>query len=185
MRLVGKNCVVLLRGCVGLIATADPALRYDGFTALYDEHVGEVFRFVHRRCRDSATAEDITQDPFLTAVRTIDHPDDISIGWLLSVARNRLVDVLRRQRRYAGKLRLVSNGPQLADDGLDIVERIRMDEALGRLSVDHRLVLILHYVDGLTVAALADELGRSAKAVESLITRARRNLRRELESTDA
>ena len=65
------------------------------------------------------------------------------------------------------------------------VEKLRMNEALDQLSIDQRLVLTLHYVDGLTVAALAEELGRSAKAVESLVTRARRNLRRELEDTDA
>jgi DNA-directed RNA polymerase specialized sigma24 family protein len=44
---------------------------------------------------------------------------------------------------------------------------------------------MLHYVDELTVAELADEMGRTPKAVEALLTRARRALRHELEGSDA
>ena len=55
-----------------------------------------------------------------------------------------------------------------------------MEGALSELSVDHRLVLTLHYIDGLTVPALAEHLGRSVKSIEGLITRARRELRAQL-----
>ena len=48
------------------------------------------------------------------------------------------------------------------------------------MSVEHRLVLTLHYLDGYTVPALAKELGRSVKSVEGLVIRAKRNLQREL-----
>jgi RNA polymerase sigma-70 factor (ECF subfamily) len=162
----------------------DPVARCAGFTALFDEHVAEVYRFVHSRCRDQAMAEDVTQDTFLTAVRTVDDPAEVTVGWLVRVARNRLLDIVRRQARYSGKLRLVGCTDQAPNDMNAMIEKLRMNDALDRLSIDQRLVLTLHYVDGLTVAALADELGRSAKAVESLVTRARRNLRRELENTD-
>lgn len=165
-------------------AAVDSGVRRVGFTAVYDEHVAEVYRFVHRRCRDRATAEDVTQDTFLTAVRTIEDPADVSIGWLIAVARNRLMDVLRRQSRYAGKLRVIGRGADQDDPGAGLAEQMLMREALAHLDVEHRLVLTLHYVDGLTIGALADELGRSPKAVEALVTRARRNLRRELEATD-
>lgn len=130
-------------------------------------------------------AEDVTQDTFLTAVRTMEDPSEINIGWLLRVAHNRLVDVLRRQGSYAGKLRLIGSGSS-GDNHEDVtVQRLRVEDALEQLSVEHRLVLTLHYLDGRTIPELADELGRSAKAVESLVTRARRNLQKELEKADA
>jgi len=168
-----------------LVAGIDSVARRAGFSLLYDEHATEVYRFVHQRCRDQALAEDVTQDTFLTAVRTVEDPADVTAGWLIQVARNRLLDVVRRQARYAGKLRLVASGVQASDEADAVTEELRMDDALGQLNVDQRLVLMLHYVDGLTIAALADELGRSIRAVEQLVTRARRNLRRELENTDA
>jgi RNA polymerase sigma-70 factor (ECF subfamily) len=144
--------------------------------SMYDAHVDEVYRYVHRRCRDHSLAEDITQETFLTAIRRAEDPGSISIGWLMTVARNRLVDVLRREASYEGKLRLVLAGDSDHHDA-DLAERLRVEGALNELSVDHRLVLTLHYIDGLTVPALADQLGRSVKSIEGLVTRARRELR--------
>jgi RNA polymerase sigma-70 factor (ECF subfamily) len=161
------------------LAASSVAERSSLLTAVYDDHVDEVYRFVHRRCRDHALAEDITQETFMTAIRSTDDPSTISIGWLLTVARNRLFDVLRRQDRYRGKLRLVAAG-RAEGHQPELVERLRIEAALDKLSVDYRLVLTLHYVDGLTVPALAEHLGRSAKSVEGLLTRARRQMRAEL-----
>lgn len=161
--------------------TADPQARAAAFSSLYDAYVVEVYQYVHRRCRNIALAEDVTQDVFVTAVHTVEDPSTISIGWLLRVARNRLIDLMRRQTRYAGKLRLIKGG---LDDRVDVagawVDSVVIGEALEALSVDHRLVLTLHYLDGYTVPALAEELGRSVKAAERLVERALKNLRREL-----
>ncbi|NNE11191.1 MAG: RNA polymerase subunit sigma-24, partial [Ilumatobacter sp.] len=63
------------------------------FADMYDAHVEEVYRFVFRRCRDHALAEDITQETFMAAIRKADDPSTLSVGWLMTVARNRLVDV--------------------------------------------------------------------------------------------
>ena len=96
------------------------------FAALYEQHAIEVYGYVHRRCRDRALAEDVTQDAFLAAVRTVDDPGSITVGWLIQVARNRLVDVLRRQARYEGKLQLVGAEAETADEPGAVVGRLRM-----------------------------------------------------------
>ncbi len=125
-----------------------------------------------------SAAADITQEVFMVAVKG-HHPGEISVGWLKRAARNRLVDVLRRRANYERKLRLVGVD---ADEGE--IDKLRVEGALDELSVDHRLVLTLHYLDGMTVPAIASELGRSEKSVEALITRARRRLRTELGGLD-
>lgn len=155
-----------------------------GFVALYDTHVETVYRYIHRRCRDHPLAEDVTQETFLTAVRTVHDPSSVTIGWLLTVARNQLFDVLRRRTRYDDKLRLVANAGRSVSD-VDIAERLRVEAALAELPVHYRLVLTLHYVNGLPVAEIADELDRSLKSVEGLITRARRSLAALLAETPA
>jgi RNA polymerase sigma factor (sigma-70 family) len=108
---------------------------------------------------------------------------EISIGWLKRVAGNRLIDALRRQSTYTAKLRLIR---QSDDDSSvsTVAERLRVEAALDKLRLEHRLVLTLHYIDGLTVGAMATELDRSPKSVEGLITRARRELRELLEESD-
>lgn len=154
------------------------------FASLYDENIDEVYRFVHRRCLDHHLAEDLTHDTFLRAVRTASDASDLTIGWLLKVARNLLIDRIRRDDRFGEKLRLVGAAEHATDDIGAAIERDHLAAALRNLSLDHRLVLTLHYLDGLTTGTLAEELGRSPKAVEGLMSRARRNLRRELEDAD-
>ncbi|NNC79744.1 MAG: sigma-70 family RNA polymerase sigma factor [Acidimicrobiales bacterium] len=161
-------------------ATNSVAKGASSFANMYDTHVDEVYRFVHRRCRDHALAEDITQETFMAAMRRTDDQPEITIGWLLTVARNRLLDVMRRQTRYEGKLRLVGVAETGGHDTA-LAERLRVEGALGELSVDYRLVLTLHYIDGLTVPALAEHLNRSVKSIEGLVTRARRELRAKLD----
>ena len=150
------------------------------FARLYDTHVDEVYRFVHRRCRDHALAQDVTQETFMAGLRSMDDLSGISIGWLITVARNRLIDVLRQRTLHESKIRLVG---QVEDGVLDIelAERLRVEQAFEELSVDYRLILTLHYIDGLTVPELAKELSRSVKSIEGLVTRARRELRAELD----
>lgn len=150
------------------------------FADMYDVHVSEVYRFVHRRCQDHSLAEDITQETFVQAIRSTDDPSSISIGWLLTVAKNRLIDVLRRQAQYEGKLRLVGTRTEYTTT-IEPAERLRVVKALNTLRLDHRLVLTLHYIDGLTVPAIAEHLDRSVKSVEGLVTRARRELRAALD----
>ncbi|MEM7095339.1 MAG: sigma-70 family RNA polymerase sigma factor [Actinomycetota bacterium] len=156
------------------------------FASLYDAHVDEIYRFVHRRCRDRQLAEDLTQETFVRAIRSTDDPTSLSIGWLITVARNLLYDVLRRDTTREAKHRLIDAEDRSRTDTaaaeVTLVERLRVEAALEQLSVDHRLVLTLHYLDGLTVPAMADQLGRSVKSCEGMVTRARRALRTILEA---
>ncbi len=150
--------------------------------ALYDDHVDEVYRYVYRRCQDDELSKDITQETFVRVVRGSVDVETVTLGWLLTVARNRLFDVLRRQRSYDARIRLIVVGDP-ADEPKDITDRLRVEKALQSLAINHRVVLTLHYLDGYTVPAMAEHLGRSPKAVEALVTRARRALRAELSST--
>lgn len=150
---------------------------------MYDRHVETVYRYVHRRCRDHGLAEDITQETFMQAIRSTDDPSSLSIGWLQTVARNRLFDVLRRETRHEAKLRLIGAGAAATEER-DIAERLRVERALDVLPVHYRLVLTLHYINGLTVPAMAEELDRTVKSVEGLLTRARRDLAALLDDPD-
>jgi RNA polymerase sigma-70 factor (ECF subfamily) len=155
---------------------------FPSFVDLYDAHIDELYRFVHRRCRDHELTQDITQETFMTALRNHD-VSEISIGWLKRVAGNRLIDALRRQSTYSAKLRLIGQSDDDASVST-VAERLRVEAALDRLRLEHRLVLTLHYIDGLTIGAMATELDRSLKSVEGLVTRARRELRELLEESD-
>jgi RNA polymerase sigma-70 factor (ECF subfamily) len=68
--------------------------------ALYDRALPQVFGYLLDRCGDRATAEDLTSDTFLAALRTCQQPgaSQPSVPWLIGVARHKLVDEWRRWR---------------------------------------------------------------------------------------
>ena len=147
---------------------------------IYRSHVDEVYRYVFRRCRDHALAEDVVHDVFTTLARSIEDPESVTVGWLKRVARNRLIDIIRRNDNYERKLRLLN----AVDDRPSNAAADELEAALELLAPINRIVLTLRYLDGMTVAEIADELDRPIKGVEALITRSRRALRISLEEHD-
>lgn len=150
---------------------------------LIDDAGPIVYGYVYGRVGgDQAVAEDIVQDTFLEAIRSADtFRGDASIStWMCSIARHRLA------RHYEAERRRTEQPPELtvvqADEPTQVVdERDAVTRALGRLSAVHRQVLVLKYLDGQSVAEIADELGRTRVQVQSLLQRARSALRSELE----
>lgn len=160
--------------------------RNAGVWAAFESHGADVYRYLHRRCGDASLAEEITQDTFVAALEGDFVAPEPPLEWLYRVARNRMIDVLRRQRNYESKLRLVSGGLNSETPGPDLgaVDRLRMERVLAKVSSLHRSVLMLRYVDDLTVRELARSFQRSERAMEALLMRARAALRREFEATD-
>jgi len=168
----------------GTSAESTRSSEWSAFVAFYRANVTTVYRYLHRRCRDHAVAEDLTQEVFTELIASGRPVGEFGTGWLVTTAQHRLIDRVRRQERYHERLQLLRGGLDDTHPERDAVDGLVLAQALGQLGVDQRLVLCLHYLDGLPVADLATRLGRTPKSVEGLLSRARRNLHRELERID-
>jgi RNA polymerase sigma-70 factor (ECF subfamily) len=146
---------------------------------LYDRALPEVYGYLLARCRDVPVAEDLTSETFLAAVRALDAGTvpQLSVAWLIGVARHKLVDHWRRLAREESKLALVGGEPDLDDPWDARIEATRAREVLDSLGPHHRGALVLRYVDGLPVREVADHLDRTEHATEALLVRARRAFR--------
>jgi RNA polymerase sigma-70 factor, ECF subfamily len=153
------------------------------WAVMYDRHVGDVFGLVyHLVGRDRGTAEDVCQEVWLLAIERFDGFDARRGGfrnWLIGIARHRVRHHLRRHAVGEADLDSAdSTGAFSPLDALELGERADVVRAaLLCLDRDHRRVLIDKYADGLSVSEIADRSGRSAKAVEALLSRARARLR--------
>ncbi|MCU1389467.1 MAG: sigma-70 family polymerase sigma factor [Ilumatobacteraceae bacterium] len=150
----------------------------DAFTAFYDASARDLLRyFLRATAGDRALAEDLTQETFVAAVRAAKdgHPDAMTWPWLIGVARHKLVDHHRRAFRTERKL----GRAHAATPSASTVHHVQLSDETGvvaqlrALSPTHRLVLVLRYVDDLPVQEVADLIGRSLRATESIIVRAR------------
>ncbi|MGQ0841801.1 RNA polymerase sigma factor [Actinokineospora sp.] len=157
----------------------DPSL---GLLALYDEALPHVYGYLLARCRSAALAEDLAAETFLAAVGALRKPDapELSIGWLIGVARHKLADHWRREEREQRGLRVLDGEPAPVEDPWDLrLDAMVARDVLAGLGPHHRAALTLRYLDGLPVPAVAAHLGRTVHATEALLVRARTAFRRD------
>jgi RNA polymerase sigma-70 factor (ECF subfamily) len=147
--------------------------------ALYDRALPQVYGYLVRRVRSATIAEDLTSDTFLAAVRAVkrDTVPEVSVAWLITIARHKLVDHWRRQATEREKLPMLYEDDAV-DDDLDVhFERQRALAVLDRLGSHHQVVLSLRYLDGLSVPEVAELIDRTVHATEALLVRARHAFR--------
>ena len=147
------------------------------FSVFYRAHLPDVYGYLLRLCAgDGAQAEDLTQDVWLALMEELrrGRTDRADVRWLITVARCRFIDAARRERRRKSKLELIHR------DHLAEVEPTSSDvlEQLDQLQPLHRAVLVLRYVDDLAVPEVATAIGRKVTPTNSLLARARAELRR-------
>jgi RNA polymerase sigma-70 factor (ECF subfamily) len=160
-----------------------PAKTHDegSFDEFYDSALPVVFGYLLRLCGgDREQAWDLTQDSWVTVVDRLaqGQTDKATVGFLLTVARSRYLDSWRRQRRLQRKLRLVWATTREVET--HEVSAANVLDHLSACSDEHRVVLMLAYVDDMPVAEIAALLGSSVSSTYSLLARARAELRSHL-----
>jgi RNA polymerase sigma-70 factor (ECF subfamily) len=124
-------------------------------------------------------SEELTQQAFVRAIRartTYDGRAPVT-AWVCAIARNLLVDHFRRHaREERSRLRVIV--AEVEDDmAARHAEREAVLATLQRLPALQRAVLVLRYMDGLSVRDVAIAIGKSESATESLLSRARDSFR--------
>ncbi len=143
--------------------------------SIFDEAADAVYSFLLRRCGDRAVAEDLTGATFEAASRRFDQGrgQEVTTAWLVTVARRRLIDHWRTMAVHErGVERLARAAVATTTEDRPGVDT-SVDEALASLSTRYRAALSLRYLDDFSVSEVADALGLTYKATESLLFRAR------------
>lgn len=146
----------------------------------YDAALPRVYGYLLPRCGSRVLAEDLTAETFLAAVEAVrQYPGTpVSTGWLVGVARHKLVDHWRRQAREESALRSLGTETPAEDPWDEQLDALQARAVLYRLAPHHRAALVLRYLDDLPVPEVAALLGRSLHATEALLVRARTAFRR-------
>ena len=167
-------------------ATALSALEPGAWRQLFEENHRRVFKYALIRTGNTADADDVMSSVFASAARGIRkfrYQGVPVAAWLLRIAHNETVRLLQRRARSATT---TLEHPQAAskharDEIASSDELADVAGAMGRLSPDHREVLMLRIVDDRSVRDTAQMLCKSESAVKMLQVRALQSLRRKLE----
>lgn len=161
--------------------TASPDHAAD-LLALYEAALPEVYGYVARRCGGvKVVAEDVTSEVFMAAVAAArkGSVEQVTIAWLIGIARHKMVDHWRRHEREQRRLSSIAGelGDPIDDWDL-VVDQNLANEILLRLAPQHRMALSLRYLDGLSVPECAAILDRTVHATEALLMRSKAAFRR-------
>lgn len=148
---------------------------------LCDSTIDEVYRYALRLTGGNAAATaDLVQETYLALMRHLSrHPHDpVGLPWLITCCRHRFLDGLRSARRHEHYGRKAFERER-RDHPADQSALASSDTiaALHALTDVERAALVLRHVDGMPVAEVATELGRSVAATDSLLRRARDRFR--------
>ena len=141
--------------------------RATAFSRLLDASLDRSFRLAAVILDNREDAEDAVED---AALRAWQHfaslrDDGRFDAWFSRIVVNVCRDRLRRRRD--GPSTLAFDPPSGLDPFSESVERAALHEALATLTPEHRAVIALHYLEGLTVAQISDRLGVRAGTVKS------------------
>ncbi|MFJ9565724.1 ECF subfamily RNA polymerase sigma factor, BldN family [Streptomyces fuscichromogenes] len=158
----------------------------DAFGRLYDQYSDTVYRYIYYRVGGRATAEDLTSETFLRALRRIGtftwQGRDFG-AWLVTIARNLVADHFKSSR-----FRLeVTTGEMLdaneverspEDSVLESLSNAALLDAVRRLNPQQQECVTLRFLQGLSVAETARVMGKNEGAIKTLQYRAVRTLAR-------
>jgi RNA polymerase sigma factor (sigma-70 family) len=152
------------------------------FERLYRRHVHEVYRYVLAVLRNQADAEDATQATFLSAFRAFSRGEEPlkPRNWLLKIAHNECRQRFRASARRPREVEWDERTPAPPpDETVPTAGELRT--ALANLSFNQRSALVMRELEGRSYAEIGEILDLSVSAVETVLFRARRALREQLE----
>ena len=166
-----------------LRATRDPEV----FGELYDIYVSQIYRFVYFKVGRKEEAEDLTSEVFLKTWQYINEMGSEVIdnlrAFLYQTARNTVIDFYRSrdQKEFVALPQEDEEKPamEIIDEKQDLVEKIELaadleevKKALQKIREEYREIIILRFVEEMSVKETAEILGKSEGAVRVLLHRA-------------
>lgn len=154
-------------------------------SSLCQTHEQRLFAYLLRLTGHRETAQDLTQETFIRAIRDLRrHPDNAESpqlkAWLFRIATNLATDHFRRQRRIAwlpflpGRHGGAGSGSDSSDT---LAERDLVTQALQRLSPETATILLLKDAEGFSAQEIASMVGLTYEAVKKRLARAREQFR--------
>lgn len=145
-------------------------------SALYNRHVGRIYRYLLYRVNDPIIAEDITADVFTRVLESLSQYDDRGVplgAWLYRIAHARLVDHWRKaQRRPTVALDdpVVQKYLHQEDDSTveDVLQHQALREALELITEEQQQVIVLKFLMECDNAEIARIIGKTESAVKAL-----------------
>lgn len=162
---------------------------FERFEQQVQEHQDQVYGFACSLLRNEVTAQDVTQEVFITLWEHRDDVDhDRTLPWLMRVTRNACIDQLRRRQTRQKTMTVDTDGLSRAESGRPLPDTTaeaadfqeHLNDALDEIDEPYRSVVVLREIQDLKYQEIADTLDMPLNTVKVYIHRGRKKLRTQL-----
>lgn len=151
------------------------------FTTLYRRYGGKVFAKCISMLGDEAQARDAVQDIFIKVFLNLSRFNEQSSfsTWLYSITYNFCIDLIRRKKKipvlFAEDVGRIGDEavPEIPDSVLLEMKQERLQEVLSRLPEGDRIILLMKYMDEMSIKDISDLLRKTESAIKMQIMRAK------------
>ncbi|HEX4747443.1 MAG TPA: sigma-70 family RNA polymerase sigma factor [Gaiellaceae bacterium] len=169
-----------------MAATESSHLASRAVDDLYRAHVAEVYRYAYAVLGNHADAEDVTQTTFLNAYRALEQGvrPRKPANWLLTITSNAIKQRFRQEQSRPRQVELdetLVHSSHAADDDDEGPTVGELLTALAKIPPQQRQAIVLREFEGRSYGEIAEILGVTTSALETLLFRARRSLAEELQ----
>ena len=148
----------------------------EAFAELYEAYFDKIFRYIVFKIGDRTEAEDMTQQVFLKALKSIStykHTEVPFSAWLYRIAHNQMVDHFRKSSRQQSTELTEAITPDDPDENPQLQTELKVDieymvKATRQLTKAQQEVIALRFSSDLPVAEVARLMGKSEGAVKAL-----------------
>ncbi|MCX6721255.1 MAG: RNA polymerase sigma factor [Candidatus Staskawiczbacteria bacterium] len=148
---------------------------------LIKKYLGQIYSFTYKRIGNTQEAEDITQETFMKAWRSLKKFDNRKEfrNWIFSIARNTCIDSLRRKKTLLYLETIKERGEN--DKNLEQIDIAQLlSSTTKRLIPQYQTVLSSYYYDNLNFREISEKTGESINTVKSRFRRAILELRKSI-----
>jgi RNA polymerase sigma-70 factor (ECF subfamily) len=153
------------------------------FAEARSRYQGLVFAFVANRIRPVQEAEDVVANVFVDAYRHWSRCKGDPKLWLLGIARRKVADALRKKKPI-WTIREEDATSNAMDEFVNQAQANQAAAMVAKLPPDERDAFLMQVVEEMQIEEISVVLGRSVKATNSLLGRARARIRRQLQGTN-
>jgi len=158
------------------------------FSRIYDEYIKKIYRFVYLKVESEDIAQDITSEAFIKGWDKFKSGEEIKNmqAFLFQIARNLVIDHYREK----GRVRTISNQElQIPDPRMAVARQSQISSdmaqvklALSEINEDYQDLIVLRYLDELSIQEIAKVVGKSEGAVRVSLHRGMQDLKKRLEN---
>jgi len=155
------------------------------FSAVYDQYIEKIYRFVYAKVDSKETAEDITSKTFTKGWKAFQNSEnniENMSAFLYQIARNSIADYYREKTHY--KAVSSDKSQEIVDDSVNIHNEAILSSdmdmvrsAIARLDKEYQDIIIWHYLNDMKISEIADLTNRPAGTIRVMLHRGLKNIK--------